>query len=77
MAVHPQSLEVGQCYLTDTGKVRRVSSIVEGRVQFEVRLTSPRGRRWGWRPGILDLQSFADAAQRAVPYDWVPESDEA
>ncbi len=75
MSVPPESIEVGQCYPTDAGQVRRVLSLLPGnRVQFEHR-TGTRGMKT-WRSGMLDLRSFAFSAEHLVSCDWTPESDE-
>ncbi len=75
MSIDPESIEVGQCYLTRSGHVRRVRAITEGRVLFDSRKKPPRGTRWVWQPSILDLQAFAAAAERPVREDWTPEND--
>ena len=74
MSLPPESIQIGQCYLTDAGKVRRVMGLPSGRVQFQQR----PGHWKGWkasRPDILDLRSFAFTAERPVPCDWTPETD--
>ena len=76
MSLPPGSIEVGQCYLTSSGAVRRVRAILDGRVQFETRLKVPNGHPWAWRSDMLDLKSFAFSAERPIPYDWTPETDE-
>ncbi len=76
--IDPESIQVGQCYLTRSGQVRRVRAFHEGRVQFEARSKPPRpSSSWVWRPGILDPETFAAMIERPVPCDWTPESDEA
>ena len=73
MSLPPESIEVGQCYLTVSGSVRRVRAILQGRVQFENRVKVPNGCPWGWRTSMLDIKSFAFSAERPVPHDWTPE----
>ena len=76
MSLSPESIEVGQCYLTNMGTIRRVTGLVPGRVQYKQR----PGHRPTWanhRTDILDLRSFAFSVERPVPCDWTPESDEA
>ncbi len=73
--IDPESIRVGQCYLTYSGQVRQVRSITEGRVLFDSRKRPPKGLRWIWHPGILDLNTFAAMIERPVPCDWTPESD--
>jgi len=71
--IDPESIQAGQCYLTGDAHVRRVVRIMpDGRVQYEWR----GGNRRKWKPGILDQREFALAAERSVPSDWTPESDE-
>jgi hypothetical protein len=73
VSIDPKSIEVGQCYLGDNGKVWRVVRIwPDDRVQFEFRARSRRDARV-WKPGMLDRASFAALAQREVPCDWTPE----
>lgn len=75
MSVPPESIQVGECYLTHMGTVRRVTGLLPGRVQFQQR----PGHRTAWvgyRNHILDLRSFAFAVERPVPCDWTPETDE-
>ena len=73
MSLPPETIEVGQCYLTVSGSVRRVRAILQGRVQFENRVKVPNGCPWGWRTSMLDIKSFAFSEERPVPYDWTPE----
>jgi hypothetical protein len=75
VSINPESIEVGQCYLMLSGHVRRVTALPPGRVQFQQRSAlSPSWR--STKVDILDLRSFAFSAERAVPCDWTPESDE-
>ncbi len=77
MSVPPESIEIGKCYLGDNGKVWRVVRVwPDSRVQFEFRARS-RGEVRIWKPGMLSLQDFAEAAQREVPSDWTPKTNEA
>jgi hypothetical protein len=75
MSIPPESVEIGQCYLTVSGTVRRVTALPHGRVQFRQRA----GRRPTWanyKTEILELRSFAFSVERAVPCDWTLENDE-
>ncbi len=75
MSLPPESIRVGQCYLTHDGHVRRILLILpSGVVQFEQR---PAGLlRWArWRAQVADLRTFAAAIKRQVPCDWTPEAD--
>ena len=76
MSIPPESLQVGQCYLTRTGLVRRVIAFHQGQVLYETRINAkgkPSGL--GWRPGIADPKVFADLLERPVPCDWTAETD--
>ncbi len=74
MTVPPEGIEVGKCYLTDGGIVRRVVAILpDRRIQYEW-----RGRlRLSWKSGILVAREFAQQAEREVPCDWTADTDEA
>jgi hypothetical protein len=74
MSVDPASLQIGQCYLTHTGLVRRVIAFHRGQVQYETR-SNKRAGGWAWRPGIVDPKVFASLLDRPVPCDWTPETD--
>jgi hypothetical protein len=74
MSISPESIEMGRCYLTNMGTVRRVTGLLPGRVQFQQR----PGHRTAWvryRNDILDLRSFAFSVERPVPCDWTAERD--
>jgi hypothetical protein len=73
VSVPPESIQVGQCYLSVTGQVRRVMRVLpDGRVQYEAR-GGAVARAFNWRTDILDLRSFAFSVERPVPCDWTPE----
>ncbi len=76
MSIPPERIEVGKCYLAETGQVRRVLAILPvARVQYEQR--PGHLPKWPqWKSGVLDLRSFAFAIEREVPCDWTPETDE-
>ncbi len=77
MSVPPESIEAGKCYLMETGHVRRVMRLMpDGRVQFESRMGHQRNPG-AWRSGMQDGRSFALLAEREVPCDWTPETDQA
>ncbi len=77
MTIPPESVEVGRCYLGDSGQVRRVVRLwPDGRVQYETRSRYQRNAKT-WKPGLLDGQAFAATVEREVPCDWTPEADEA
>jgi hypothetical protein len=75
MSVAPESIQTGQCYLMRTGHVRRAIALLPGRVQYETRNRAPNRAGWTWRPGILDLKTFAAMVERPIPCDWTSETD--
>jgi hypothetical protein len=74
VSLPPESLEVGKCYLTNTGQVRRVLVMLPGRVQFERRVKT-RGLKLGWIRDIAETRAFASSVEREVPCDWTPERE--
>ena len=76
MGVAPESIQIGQCYLSDTGKIRLVLNILpDGRVQFEAR---NRTDRTGLRSklDIMSAEAFAASTERPIRCDWVHGEDE-
>ena len=76
MSIDFRSISVGQCYLSDTGKIRRVLNILpDGRVQFEAR---NRTDRTGLRSklDIMSAEAFAASTERPIRCDWVHGEDE-
>ncbi len=74
MSVPPESIEVGKCYLMETGQVRRILRIMpDGRFQYEHRMgySAPKA----WKSGIQSGRSFAATVEREVPCDWTPEKE--
>jgi hypothetical protein len=75
MTVPPESIQVGKCYLSNNGMVRRVVRLMpDGRVQYETR-SGPLRNAKTWKPGMLQIRDFASSAQREVPCNWAPEGD--
>ncbi len=74
MSISSESIEVGKCYLTTTGQVRRVIDFLPGRVRFERRVNTT-GAGWGWVPSLSERRAFAFLVEREVPSDWTPEGD--
>ena len=75
MSLPPESIQVGQCYLTHEGRVRRVLQLLpNSRVNFEWQNSTSTAKQW--RAGVLDLRAFAAAIERPVSCDWTPETDE-
>jgi hypothetical protein len=68
------SVEVGKCYLMETGQVRRVMRIMpDGRLQYEHRMGHAAPKVW--RSGIQGGHLFAATVEREVSCDWTPETD--
>jgi hypothetical protein len=76
MSIPPESIEVGRCYLTTSGQVRRVLGFLPQRVRFERRVRTT-GSDWGWVAGLAERRAFTLVIEREVPFDWTPEMDEA
>ncbi len=77
MAVPRESIEVGKCYLTRSGEIRRVLHILpHGPVHYEARRAAVL-QAFGWQEGVLELALFAALIEREVPCDWTPGADEA
>ena len=75
MSVPPESIQIGKCYLTHAGEVRRVLRLLpEDRVHYEARESAVL-RAFGWREGVLELAPFAVLVEREVPCDWKPETE--
>ncbi len=75
MPVPPEHLEIGRCYLTETGQIRRpVRFLGDGRVQYEER--SGLARRKQWTMDVQCVRFFAAVVEREVPCDWTPGADE-
>jgi len=76
MAIPVSALEVGKCYLTNTGRVWRIIRIMpDGRVQYEHRSQSILVE--DQRPGMLTTLPAEVMVEREVPCDWTGEEDEA
>ena len=75
MAVPPDSIEVGRCYLTRDSRLRRVTGIREnGEVGYKYR-TFPANPKKTWRSGALRPDIFAATVEREVACDWTPETE--
>ena len=76
MPLPPETIEVGKCYLSDEGRVRRVVRFLpDGRIQYAYR-TFPTAPSIPWRTGRLPVERFAKTVVREVPCNWRPETDE-
>ena len=72
MSIPPESLEVGQWYLTEDRQVRNVMRLLpDGRITFRYR--GPLSKRW--RSGTLDHRTVVSTIERPDPCDSTPESD--
>jgi hypothetical protein len=71
-----ESIEVGKCYLTESGHIRRVVRLMaDGRIQYEHRPAHLLSAS-AWMPGMQGDRSFAFSAEREVSCDSTPETDE-
>ncbi len=75
MSIDPENIQIGQCYLMKSGKVRQVIAIHEDRVEFGTRAATRLIPGWTWRRAMTDLKVFASMIERPVSEDWIPESD--
>ena len=74
MSMPPGSIEVGKCYLMETGHLCRVVALMpDGTVQYESR--GEYSHTALWKSGAEDDWSVAMLAEREVPCDWTPEAD--
>jgi hypothetical protein len=73
VAVPPESIEIGKCYLVKSNKIRRVIGLMsDDRVHYEQRRGLVRkGHPWPYRT-VMSMRSFSAAAQREVPCDCTP-----
>jgi gentisate 1,2-dioxygenase len=76
MSVDPESIQVGQCYLMKSGKVRQVIAIYEDRVEFGTRAVTRLIPGWTWRRAMTDLKVFASMIERPVAENLTIENDE-
>ncbi len=76
MSLPLRSIQVGQCYLTASGHLRRVVSLLSnGQVRYDLRVSTKAPERW--IAAVLDLESFASSVDRAVSCDWTQEREGA
>jgi hypothetical protein len=74
MTIPVSALEVGKCYLTLPGEVRRFLRILrEGKLHYEAREATVL-RAIGWKEGVLETTPFAALLEREVACDWTPET---
>jgi hypothetical protein len=72
MAVDPNTLTVGKCYVTASGQVRRILEIDGSDVVYEARGKKNVPAPWGSKTTV-DTQRFADAVEREVPCHYDPD----
>ncbi len=74
MAIPPEEITVGRCYLMLRGDVPHVRYVAyiepDGRVH-----DLDRTAKKHWRPAIQERRYFALTSEREVPCDWTPEAD--
>jgi hypothetical protein len=69
MSIPPESIQVGRCYLSEEGRVRRVTKfLASGQVRYKYR-SFPDDERSPWRTGNLDVGRFAATTLREVSCD--------
>ena len=66
MSVPPESIEVGKCYLTQTGQKRHVISAEGGKVIYRAGRQASRWKQWPQRQVMMRL-TFALQALGVVP----------
>ncbi len=75
MSLPPESIELGKCYLTNTGRVWRIIRVMpDGRILYEQR--SRRVPAKTWQPGMLVALTAEMLIVREIPCDWTPERDQ-
>ncbi len=76
MAIPVSALEVGKCYLTNTGRVWRIIRFMpDGRILYEHRGQHRFGDEQELRPGML-THTLPVEVVREVPCDWTSGTDE-
>ncbi len=71
MSIPPETIQVGQCYLTNSGQVRRVIAVMaDGRVRYERRPGDTPDAPW--QEAMQELAIFAALAEGEVPCDLGP-----
>jgi hypothetical protein len=77
MSVAPESIQVGQCYLTAKGLILRVIEVTpEGYAIYETRRGRVReGHPWP-RRASTPLSFLRRRIERPVPCDWTPEAED-
>ncbi len=76
MGLPPESIELGKCYLTNTGRVWRIINLLpDGRILYEHRPGHvPHMKRW--QAGIIEGHLAAEILiEREVACDWKPERE--
>ena len=72
MAVDPNALTAGKCYVSGR-QIRRIKRIIEDRVDYEARGAKPITGSWPSRPlpvfALPTREQFAASVEREVPED--------
>lgn len=71
MGIPLDSIAVGKCFLTEIGQLRRVLSVRDGMVTYELRGKTAHGGSWGAITTTGNAH-FARAVDREVPCDHDP-----
>lgn len=72
MAVALDSIEVGKCYLTAMGQVRRVLEIGGGKVKYQVQQKTAEGGGSSTSNTTVGDGRFANDVEREVPCHYDP-----
>ena len=62
-------IEVGRCYITALGEIRRVLEISGGKVTYDARGKTVEGGSWASRTTVGDGR-FASDVEREIPCDY-------
>ncbi len=76
MTIPVSALEVGKCYLTNTGRVWRIIRFMpDGRILYEHRAQHLYGKEQEPSPSMLTTLPAEVLIERQIPCDWTPEDD--
>jgi hypothetical protein len=77
MPVPPNEIEIGKCYVTATGQVRRVIAIENKQVTYDARgkRAIPKDKSWG-AGATVALETFASAVEKEVEWFYDPDYPE-
>jgi hypothetical protein len=74
MGIAINSVEVGKCYVTAMGQVRRVLEINGGKVKYQVQQKTAEGSGSSASITTVGDGRFANDVEREVPCDYDPNS---